>query len=249
MLLDSMKLLNPKLLRSFIGRSYRQMRRQPGEGFGRDFIMEVKSRLPDCHIRTVFDVGAFIGITAIEFSDAFPQAVVYAFEPCTANFQRMEANLVGKPVIRRHRIAFNAAAGRGELLIEPNHPSMCRLVDTTDGDSEIVSMDTIDQFCAVNGVPGIDLLKVDTEGHELEVLAGATAMLSSSRISIIKAECAVDPDSSYHTSFFSISDILHRFGYRLFGIYDQSEDALSPPPHPRLRRFDAAFISRSCYPR
>ena len=66
-------------------------------------------------------------------------------------------------------------------------------------------------------------------------------MLGNGIIGPIKAEVALDPDSSYHTSIVTMSDYLHGFGYRLFGFYDQTEDALKSGPG--LRRFDAAFIA------
>ena len=202
---------------------------------------EIKSRLPLLNVKTVFDVGAHIGITALEYSDRFREAHVYAFEPGSENFRRMTSNLVGKPDIRRYQIGFGASEKTAVLFMDPAHPSMARLVETPDPNSENVTIDTIDHFCAMHEIREIDILKIDTEGHEIQVLTGANAMLQSSSISIIKAEVAADPDSTYHTSFFKLFEFLNPFGYRLFGIYDQCENEFSPGP--RLRRFDAAFIS------
>ena len=43
--------------------------------------------------------------------------------------------------------------------------------------SEIVNVVSIDSFCKKKNINKIDLLKIDTEGHEAEVLKGATRML------------------------------------------------------------------------
>ena len=43
--------------------------------------------------------------------------------------------------------------------------------------SEIVNVVTIDNFWKKNNIKNIDLLKIDTEGHEAEVLEGANKML------------------------------------------------------------------------
>ena len=43
--------------------------------------------------------------------------------------------------------------------------------------SEIVNVVSIDSFCKKKNIDKIDLLKIDTEGHEAEVLKGATRML------------------------------------------------------------------------
>lgn len=226
--------------RRAIGRTIRNFRRKPDPRWGIDFLAEVKQRIPHLEGKTIFDVGAHIGMTAIEFSDVYPNAVVHAFEPGAENMRRLEANLVGKPEVRRHKIAFGEEVGSAKLLVEADHPSMAR-IGGSGGPTEEVRVDTIDNFCAQNGIKQIDLLKIDTEGFELKVLSGAKEMLRKGAIGVLKAECSIDPDSDYHVSLFALCELLHPFGYRLFGIYDQWEDTLAPTP--RLRRFDAAFVS------
>jgi FkbM family methyltransferase len=192
----------------------------------------------------IFDVGANIGMTALEFADAFPAATVHAFEPGSDNMRSLNGNLSGKPDILRYQLAFGSEPGTADLLIEPEHPTMAR-IGAGVGPTEKVKVDTIDQFCVAHQISQIDLLKIDTEGYEIPVLVGAKGMLANNTISIIKAECAVDPDMNYHTQFSEVCDVLHPYQYRLFGLYDQWEDTLHPTP--RIRRFDAAFISRALY--
>lgn len=241
----ALKKLIPAPARVKFGRSIRNFRRTQRPTLGVDFVKEVKSRLPYYKVQNIFDVGAHIGMTALEFSDNFPFAAVYAFEPGTDNMRRLDANLVGAPKIQRCQFALGAKPGTARLLIEPDHPSMNRLTHTEDGQSEIVAVSTIDKFCAEQGIPLIDILKIDVEGAELDVLSGASSMLCSGNIGLIKAECAVDPDCDYHISFGDICAMLHPLGYRLFGIYDQAEDLLLPlqKRSARLRRFDCAFIN------
>ena len=43
--------------------------------------------------------------------------------------------------------------------------------------SEIVNVTSIDSFCKKKNIDKIDLLKIDTEGHEAKVLKGANKML------------------------------------------------------------------------
>jgi FkbM family methyltransferase len=192
-------------------------------------------------VKTIFDVGAHIGMTALEYCDAFPHASVYAFEPSAVNFERMKSNLIGRPDVKMLRIGMGSEKSTAILYLDPNHPSMARLSAHSTGKPESVVIDTIDSFCQGQRISNIDILKIDTEGHELQVLAGAQKMLSTAKISIIKAEVAVDPDSLYHTPFFAFADALHLQGYRLFGFYDQFEETITRGP--RLRRFDACFIS------
>jgi FkbM family methyltransferase len=242
-MLSQIKTLIPTSARANIGRAIRNLKRRPAESFGLDFIAELKSRLPQNEIRTIFDVGAHIGITALEYSDAFPAAEIHAFEPSTSNFERMKSNLVGKPDIKLHRLGMGAEQSSSTLYLDPIHPSMARLYAHPEGQPEHVIIDTIDNFCQSHRIQAIDILKIDTEGHELQVLEGANKMLSASKIAIIKAEVAIDPDSNYDTQLFDFSNALHPFGYRLFGFYDQAQDTLNPGP--RMRRFDVSFLSES----
>ena len=54
--------------------------------------------------------------------------------------------------------------------------------------SEVVPLTTIDQICNETAIDHIDLLKIDTEGHEMEVLLGASAMIDAGRISSVQLE-------------------------------------------------------------
>ena len=56
------------------------------------------------------------------------------------------------------------------------------------GLSETVQITTLDQFCADEAVERIDLLKIDTEGHEMDVLQGAAQCLREDRIFAIQVE-------------------------------------------------------------
>jgi FkbM family methyltransferase len=226
-------------IRRSLGRRRRVWRRVPDTRWGIDFMMELRSRIGMAP-QVIFDVGAHIGITAIQFSDFFPHATVFAFEPSSANFLDMTRNLVGKPDIRRYQIGFGASKGTDVLLFDPDHPSMARIGGST-GRPENVAMETIDGFCSAHSIDTVDILKLDTEGYELEVLRGAEIMLLKNRITIIKVECGVNPDIEYHLSLEDICDHLYPLGYRLFGFYDQWEDVFDPTP--ALRRVDAAFVS------
>ena len=82
--------------RAYIGRHLRnRQRRLRAATIGHDFIDDVRERLCGLEITNIFDVGAHIGLTAMEFSDRFPEATLYAFEPGSMNFRNMTSNLVG----------------------------------------------------------------------------------------------------------------------------------------------------------
>jgi FkbM family methyltransferase len=228
-------------LRRIAGQAKRNFLRKNETNRGADFIADINNHLSGLPVKTIFDVGAHIGMTALEFSDRLPAATVYAFEPSPKNFQRMAGNLVGKPDIRRFKIGFGAHPERAKLFMDPDHPSMARLNAKETLPSEEVEIATIDQFCSEQSITTIDILKIDTEGHEVAVLKGAPGLLATGNIRLIKAECTVNPDNAYHTPFADLCAVLYPLGYRLFAIYEQTDNPRSPGPH--LHRFDATFIS------
>jgi hypothetical protein len=55
-------------------------------------------------------------------------------------------------------------------------------------ESEQVNIQTLDAYCDSRAIDGIDLLKIDVEGHELGVLTGCSEMLGKQKIKMISFE-------------------------------------------------------------
>jgi hypothetical protein len=53
---------------------------------------------------------------------------------------------------------------------------------------EMVQLQTVDEVMAQHKLETIDLLKIDVEGHELDVLKGATQGLRGNRIGVVQFE-------------------------------------------------------------
>lgn len=73
--------------------------------------------------------------------------------------------------------------------------------------SETVQVTTVDQVCRDESIGQIDLLKIDTEGHEMDVLLGASSTIEAGRVSFIQFEFG-DPfiHTQYH--FFDLWKLL-----------------------------------------
>jgi len=119
----------------------------------------------------VFDIGAYVGDTALWFSKAVgPQGKVYAFEPEPSNFEKLKANIERSKVTNVIPLQLALSETEGEMQVSSAAGSS---VITQAGTGLSVKVTTIDKFVEANKLPRVDFIKMDVEGHELKVLEGA----------------------------------------------------------------------------
>ena len=109
------------------------------------------------------------------------------------------------------------------------------------GSSETVRMDTLDNVCRELSVGHISFLKIDTEGHDLDVLRGGRELLREHRVDVIETEVGMGPDNERHVPYGEIVSYLEGLQYRVFGLYEQVPEWPTGQPH--LRRSNAVLIS------
>ena len=81
--------------------------------------------------------------------------------------------------------------------------------------SEIsVQTQTLDNFCLEKKINNIDVLKIDTEGNELNVLKGAKKLLEQNKINIIYTEIS-ESKKKFLEKENSITDFLNSYNFEL----------------------------------
>jgi len=130
----------------------------------------------------VFDIGAYVGDTALWFSKAVgPQGKVYAFEPEPSNFEKLKANLERNNVTNVIPLQLALSENEGEMQIASG--GGISVITETAGDTS-VKVTTVDKFVEANKLPRVDFIKMDAEGHELKVLAGARETIKTFKPSL-----------------------------------------------------------------
>lgn len=145
----------------------------------------------------VFDVGGHSGGYAKMCIESNSQAEVYSFEPHPNTYLQL-SDAASKFNFK----AFNVGAGSSESEMTifdhgesdgTQHASLYRdVIEKIHNNSNIsmhkVKIVKLDNFIKEKNVSKIHLLKVDTEGHELEVLKGCVESIARNIIDVIHFE-------------------------------------------------------------
>jgi len=143
----------------------------------------------------VLDVGANIGKWSNSIHEINKGARIFAFEPHPKNYTRLVEHVGDKAS------PFNLAVGDERSTLElfdyeandgSSHASLYREVISDIHGSNCVSHSVevirLDDFLDEHGIEEVDLLKIDTEGNELQVLRGAERHLKKRCIKAIQFE-------------------------------------------------------------
>jgi hypothetical protein len=86
--------------------------------------------------------------------------------------------------------------------------------------TEPVAVHTLDDYCKSSEIARIDLLKIDTQGFEVEVLRGSDRMLASDGIILVLAEVQFAEVFEGGATFCDVQQFLARYGFVPVSIYD-----------------------------
>ncbi len=144
----------------------------------------------------IFDIGANIGIMALNFAKNSPKGKVYAFEPTQYALEKLNRNINLNPNLNANVIVTNCfISEKSNINPEIIAFSSWSLTKRTTEDhkhhlgtpmstSGVPSL-SMDDFVNNNNISRIDFIKVDTDGHEYEVFLGAKKTISLLRPKII----------------------------------------------------------------
>lgn len=133
---------------------------------------------------TVIDVGANAGFFAAQ--QAQRGALVYAIEPNPDCFERLTLLSGQAPIVPRLHLfnfAVGSRSGSGWLVGDARRTTTASVSRTPDAleapDARPVEVVALDECAELAALDSIDLLKIDVEGAENDVVAGAKQTLAS----------------------------------------------------------------------
>jgi FkbM family methyltransferase len=133
----------------------------------------------------VIDGGANLGGYAM-LAAKRAAARIYAFEPEPGNYAQLVRRVRGLRNVIPIQKALGRRSGKAELHLDRFH---ARHSLTRDGNRTItVPVTSLDDFVREQSLPGVDVVKLDIEGAELEAIAGMTGVLNAARRPVILCE-------------------------------------------------------------
>ena len=203
-----------------------------GKGYGSASLKsEVKATRKFVKGGVFVDVGANKGLYSKELLTQYSDSIteLHLFEPSkelVESYLKFSDNR-----IRVNNFALSDVSGKANLYKVNGKSGLNSLTKRRLEHFEIVMSDveeiqkiTLDEYTDFNKINSIDLLKIDVEGHEIDVLKGAKVNLDENRIKCIQFEfggCNIDT-RTFFQDFWYLLNSRYRFNiYRItpFGIY------------------------------
>ena len=153
----------------------------------------------------IFDVGGNEGESVDFFLNLFENPKIYSFEPETKSYKKLSAKYKKNKAVNLFKFAFGKKEEELKLKINvKSSTSTLSKINTNSRyyslkslilnpiknnsfvDDEIVKVKKIDNFFYKKKIKAIHILKIDTEGFELNVIEGAKKALKKTKIIIIE---------------------------------------------------------------
>lgn len=208
--------------------------------------------IQDYQIKTVFDIGANEGQFAQELITNGYSGTIVSFEPLSTAWEKLkhQANRHSNWVVPE-QIALGSSEGKVTINIAGNSQSssilsMENLHSTAAPDSsyvatEEVKLTTLDSF--LHNHPNLQnpniLIKVDTQGYEMDVLRGAEETLK--KAVMVEVELSFAELYKGQTLYKGVIDFMESHGFQLWSLFPIFTDKSTA----RLLQADAIFVRKN----
>jgi FkbM family methyltransferase len=187
-------------------------------------------RLLGSNVRCIVEVGAADGRDTLTYSQIFPNAQIFAFEPLPENFEKLAEISRNATRITAVNMAVSDKPGKAKFnvtalpdassLLEPN--STGSTFDRYIVPTHVMEVDvtTLDAFASKHSITAIDLLKMDAQGAELLILHGAAELLGKAAICMIYTEINFMDIYRGGTKWYALASFLCERGFKLQAFYN-----------------------------
>lgn len=173
----------------------------------------------------ILDVGANVGSMTFRFARMASKGHVYAFEPTDYAHAKLLKNISLNPqfasritpvqsFLADQNSRMHEMKAYASWKVDGSTPDMHPLHGGTIKPADSVPAVTLDHFCLENAIQRVDLIKIDTDGHEYKVLMGACKTIKKHLPSVI-FEIGGYVLNEQQIEFEQVYDYFENFGYSL----------------------------------
>jgi FkbM family methyltransferase len=119
--------------------------------------------------KTILDLGANIGITALQFIRQFSQATIIAVEPDSDNFKILQLNIEGQKNVRAMQKVIKSQKGYFKIDNPSDLAMAFRFEKARPTEGGVIEGTTIEALLEENHAEPPVLVKMDIEGTEREI--------------------------------------------------------------------------------
>jgi FkbM family methyltransferase len=202
------------------------------------------ARVPEIHLirwalswfpegKVLLDIGANVGVWSLNFAKSPTVKHVHAFEPQMAMNRALRA-AVHLNQLQSKISVYDVAVGSGSVS-----SASLRIIDEAGGSSSICSLPTnskcirtevvpvisLDKSDFVSKVRDIGLIKLDVEGHELEVFQGSVETLEANEWPTVIFEAWVV--DWYREDKMKLFSFLEFIGYKVISVSGYNEQFIA----------------------
>lgn len=231
-------------------------------------IRDISARVPGYSFRTILNVGANLGQSCLPLAEALPQARIYALEAAADSFAKLQTQVADHPNIEPVHLALGAATEHGAIsaagtrpmnrLTWPSLPmerlTLAQALGRAPGGPPPVVVELEPRrrvrrqegeivagadFCRDRSIDHVSFLKIETDGHDLEVVRGFGAQLQI--IDFVSVSAGTNEYNQTHVPLRDFQTVLGLAGFYLFHIYGEAFE-FRAGGRPVSRRCNPVFI-------
>ena len=185
---------------------------------------------------SVIDVGGHQGETLRAFANNVDRFSYFSFEPNPQSFEILASCAQSLANDNRDIRVKNAAVGAEDGRVQfhvVQATAVAGILKPVEGlservpggdheiaqviDCELVKLDTL---CDASSEVSVDLLKIDTEGFDLEVMKGAKNALARGHFGAVLSEVFFVPYRQDQAYFWDLATFMQTMGYHFVNLYD-----------------------------
>jgi len=180
-----------------------------------------------------FDIGANVGVQTLQLKEYFKNSIIHSFEPTNFGYNKLKNNILLNPKLskkifinqifltnKKKNIPKQVYASWNLQNKDTVHKKHFGSLKKTNNASSF----KLDSYIKNKKIKKIDFIKLDVDGHELDVLKSGYNFLKEKKVPII-FEVAPYLYKEYGYTYYDLINLFKELGYKFYNIHNLTKIA------------------------